>query len=121
MVVLATAATVVASQALIAAAFSMTSQAAQLGYLPRVRVAYTSSQQIGQVYLPSLNWTLMIACVAVTLLFRSSAALAAAFGLAVSGTMTITTILFAVVARRRWHWSRAAVAAVAAQAPENPR
>src|SRR4249919_2701799 len=112
MVVLATAATVVASQALIAAAFSMTSQASQLGYLPRVRVAYTSSRQIGQVYLPSLNWTLMIACVAVTLLFRSSAALAAAFGLAVSGTMTITTILFAVVARRRWHWSPAAVAAV---------
>ena len=113
MVVLATAATVVASQALIAAAFSMTSQASQLGYLPRVRVAYTSSRQIGQVYLPSLNWALMIACVAVTLLFRSSSALAAAFGLAVSGTMTITTILFGVVARRRWHWSRAAVAAVA--------
>jgi KUP system potassium uptake protein len=105
MVVLATAATVVASQALIAAAFSMTSQAAQLGYLPRVRVAHTSSHQIGQIYLPGLNWTLMIACVAVTVGFRSSSALAAAFGLAVAGTMTITTILFAVVARRRWNWS----------------
>jgi KUP system potassium uptake protein len=111
-VVLATAATVVASQALIAAAFSMTSQAAQLGYLPRVRVAHTSSRQIGQIYLPGLNWTLMIACVAVTLMFRSSSALAAAFGLAVSGTMATTTALFAVVARRRWKWSLPAVVAV---------
>ncbi len=113
MVVLATAATVVASQALIAAAFSMTSQAAQLGYLPRVRVAHTSSRQIGQIYLPGLNWALMIACLAVTLGFRSSSALAAAFGLAVAGTMTITTILFAVVARRRWNWSLPLVIAVA--------
>jgi KUP system potassium uptake protein len=113
MVVLATAATVVASQALIAAAFSMTSQASQLGYLPRVRVAHTSSQQMGQIYLPGLNWTLMIACVAITLAFRSSSALAAAFGLAVAGTMTITTVLFAVVARHLWKWSVPVVAAVA--------
>ena len=112
MVVLATAATVVASQALIAAAFSMTSQAAQLGYLPRVRVAHTSAEQIGQIYLPGLNWTLMVACLVVTLGFRSSSALAAAFGLAVAGTMAITTILFAVVARRRWHWSLPVVLAV---------
>ncbi len=113
MVVLATAATVVASQALIAAAFSPTSQAAQLGYLPRVRVAHTSSRQIGQIYLPGLNWALMGACVAVTLAFRSSSGLAAAFGLAVSGTMTVTTLLFAVVARRRWGWSLPLVVAVA--------
>jgi KUP system potassium uptake protein len=113
MVALATAATVVASQALIAAAFSMTSQAAQLGYLPRVRVAHTSSRQIGQIYLPGLNWALMAACVAVTLAFRSSSALAAAFGLAVAGTMTVTTILFAVVARRRWRWSLPLVFTVA--------
>ena len=113
MVILATAATVVASQALIAAAFSMTSQASSLGYLPRVRVAYTSDSQIGQVYLPSLNWLLMIACVTLTIGFRTSSALAAAFGLAVAGTMTITTILFALVARRRWHWSRWLVAGVA--------
>ena len=113
MVVLATAATVVASQALIAAAFSMTSQAAQLGYLPRVRVAYTSARQIGQVYLPGLNWTLMIACVAVTIGFRTSGALAAAFGLAVAGTMTITTVLFAIVAHRRWDWPLPLVVAVA--------
>jgi KUP system potassium uptake protein len=112
MVALATAATVVASQALIAAAFSMTSQAAQLGYLPRVRVAHTSAEQIGQIYLPGLNWTLMVSCLMVTLGFRSSSALAAAFGLAVAGTMAITTILFAVVARRRWRWSLPVVIAV---------
>ena len=104
MVALATAATVVASQALIAAVFSMTRQAAQLGYLPRVRVRHTSSSEIGQVYLPGLNWMLMLACVAIVLAFRTSDALASAFGLAVAGTMTITTVLFAVVARRRWGW-----------------
>jgi len=79
MVVLATAATVVASQALIAAAFSMTHQASQLGYLPRLRVAHMSAEQIGQIYLPGLNWALMISCVLVTITFRSSGGLAAAF------------------------------------------
>ena len=113
MVALATAATVVASQALIAAAFSMTSQAAQLGYLPRVRVAHTSARQIGQVYLPGLNWMLMLACLGVTVGFKTSGALAAAFGLAVSGTMLITTILFGIVAHRRWHWPLPIVVAVA--------
>jgi KUP system potassium uptake protein len=113
MVALATAATVVASQALIAAVFSMTSQAAQLGYLPRVRVVHTSSSEIGQIYLPGLNWILMLACLAVVLGFRSSDALASAYGLAVAGTMTITTMLFAIVARRRWGWSVPLVAAVA--------
>jgi KUP system potassium uptake protein len=112
MVIVATAATVVASQALIAAAFSMTRQAAQLGYLPRVRVEHTSAEQIGQIYLPGLNWVLMIACLLITLAFRSSGALAAAFGLAVSGTMLITTILFGVMARRRWHWSPFPIALV---------
>jgi KUP system potassium uptake protein len=112
MVALATAATVVASQALIAAAFSMTRQAGQLGYLPRVRVAHTSSRQIGQVYLPGLNWALMIACLTVTVAFRHSSALAAAFGLAVSGTMLVTTMLFSVVARRLWKWSLPLVVAV---------
>jgi KUP system potassium uptake protein len=113
MVALATAATVVASQALIAAVFSMTRQAAQLGFLPRFRVAHTSTDQIGQIYLPGLNWVLLLACVAVTVGFRSSGALAAAFGLAVAGTMSITTVLFAVVARRRWHWSMPTVVAIA--------
>jgi KUP system potassium uptake protein len=113
MVALATAATVVASQALIAAVFSMTAQAAQLGYLPRVRVVHTSSVEIGQIYLPELNWLLMLACVAVVLGFRSSDALASAYGLAVAGTMTITTGLFAIVARRRWGWSVPLVVVVA--------
>jgi KUP system potassium uptake protein len=113
MVALATAATVVASQALIAAVFSMTAQAAQLGYLPRVRVVHTSSSAIGQIYLPALNWVLMLACLAVVLGFRSSDALASAYGLAVAGTMTITTMLFAIVARRQWGWSMPLVAAVA--------
>jgi len=76
-------------------------------------VAHTSSHQIGQVYLPGLNWALMAACVAVTLGFRSSGALASAFGLAVAGTMTITTVLFCVVARRRWGWSSLVTTAVA--------
>src|ERR1017187_8275662 len=114
MVALATIATVVASQALIAAVFSMTAQAAQLGYLPRVRVVHTSSSEIGQIYLPGLNWLLMLACLAVVLGFRSSDALASAYGLAVAGTMTITTMLFAIVARRRWGWSVPLVGAVAA-------
>ncbi len=113
MVALATAATVVASQALIAAVFSMTAQAAQLGYLPRVRVVHTSSSEIGQIYLPGLNWILMLACLAVVLAFRRSDALASAYGLAVAGTMTITTVLFAIVARRKWEWSVPLVGAVA--------
>jgi KUP system potassium uptake protein len=112
MVALATAATIVASQALIAAVFSMTAQAAQLGYLPRVRVVHTSSSAIGQIYLPGLNWILMFACLAVVLGFRSSDALASAYGLAVAGTMAITTILFTIVARRQWQWSLPVVVAV---------
>lgn len=91
----------------------MTAQAAQLGYLPRVRVVHTSSSEIGQIYLPGLNWILMLACLAVVLGFRSSDALASAYGLAVAGTMTITTMLFAIVARRRWRWPVPLVAAVA--------
>ncbi len=113
MVVLATAATIIASQALIAAVFSLTSQAAQLGFSPRVHVVHTSGSAIGQVYLPGLNWMLLVATVAIVLVFRSSDRLAAAFGLAVSATMAITTILFAAVARVRFQWPRWQVAAVA--------
>lgn len=113
LVAIATAATVIASQALITAVFSLTRQAVQLGLAPRVQVVHTSRQEIGQVYLPGLNWALMVACLALVLGFRSSTALAAAFGLAVSGTMTITTLLLAAVARRRWRWSWARVAVVA--------
>jgi KUP system potassium uptake protein len=113
MVALATAATIIASQALIAAVFSLTQQAAQLGYAPRVHVVHTSGATRGQIYLPGLNWVLLAATVAIVLAFRSSDRLAAAFGLAVSATMAITTLLFAGVARLHWHWPRWRVAAVA--------
>ncbi len=105
LVVLATLATVVASQALITAVFSLTHQAVQLGYCPRMRVRHTSAEEIGQIYLPAVNWALMAGCVLVVLEFRSSSRLAAAYGLAVAATMFITTLLFAYVARKRWRWS----------------
>ena len=108
MVVLATIATVVASQALISGAFSLTRQAVQLGYLPRVTIVHTSGKTEGQIYIPEVNWLLMVACVALVLGFRSSSDLAAAYGIAVTGTMAITSMLFYFVARDRWHWSRAA-------------
>ena len=113
MVALATLATIVASQALISAVFSLTSQATELGLSPRFLVVHTSDATRGQIYLPALNWLLMVATLAVVLGFRSSDSLAAAFGLAVSTTMAITTILFAKLARSRWGWSRLRVAAVA--------
>lgn len=113
MVALATAATIIASQALIAAVFSLTRQAAQLGYCPRVQVVHTSGASIGQIYLPGLNWVLLAATISIVLLFRSSDRLAAAFGLAVSATMAITTLLFAAVARIRWQWPRWRVGVVA--------
>jgi KUP system potassium uptake protein len=110
MVVLATAAAVVASQALISGAFSLTRQAVQLGYSPRVTIQHTSQTEIGQIYLPGLNRTLGVLCVLLVLGFRSSGALASAYGIAVTGTMTITTLLFCAVARERWKWSVARVA-----------
>ena len=97
LVVLATAATVIASQATISGAFSITSQAARLGYLPRVRTAHTSDHERGQIYVPSVNWLMLVAVLVLVLQFRSSSALAAAYGIAVSGTMIITTILAAIV------------------------
>jgi KUP system potassium uptake protein len=113
MVALATLATIVASQALITAVFSLTSQATQLGLSPRFRVVHTSAATQGQIYLPALNWLLMIATIAVVIGFRSSDSLAAAFGLAVSTTMAITTVLFANLAWSRWHWSAVRVASIA--------
>jgi KUP system potassium uptake protein len=113
MVVLATLATIVASQALISAVFSLTRQAAQLGFSPRVQIVHTSGSVIGQIYLPALNWVLMFATIAIVLAFRSSDRLAAAFGLAVSTTMAITTLLFAAVARLRWQWRWISVISVA--------
>ena len=113
MVILATLATIVASQALISAVFSLVRQAVQLGYSPRVAVVHTSGSEIGQVYLPALNWTLMVSTVAVVLAFGSSSKLAAAFGLAVAGTMAVTTLLFGAVARGLWRWPWWRVALVA--------
>jgi KUP system potassium uptake protein len=105
MVGLATLATIVASQALISAVFSLTHQAIQLGLSPRQQVVHTSAATRGQIYMPTLNWLLMGATIAVVLGFRTSASLAAAFGLAVSATMAITTVLFIALARLRWRWS----------------
>ncbi|MFF2144488.1 potassium transporter Kup [Kitasatospora sp. NPDC058190] len=103
MVLLATAATVIASQAVITGAYSVTSQAAQLGYLPRMRIAHTSESTIGQIYVPWINWLLMVSVLTLVFAFRSSTALAFAFGMAVTGTITISTLLFFYVARARWH------------------
>src|SRR5262245_5093320 len=104
LVVLATMATVIASQALISGVFSLTRQAVQMGYAPLTRIVNTSPSAKGQIYVPLINWGLMIACVGLVIGFGSSARLAAAFGLSVTGTMFITTILFAVYARRHWGW-----------------
>src|SRR5262245_43410078 len=102
MVFLAAAATVIASQAVITGAFSVAQQAAQLGYLPRLRIAHTSSEQIGQVYVPWINWALCVSVLALVVAFGSSTALAFAFGMAVTGTITITTLLFFYVVRYQW-------------------
>ena len=114
LVVLATAAAIIASQAIISGAFSLTMQAIQLGYSPRLRAVYTSERIIGQIYVPVVNWGLMVACVALVLGFRTSSNLAAAYGVAITTTMLITTILFYFVARRRWRWPAAAALPIAA-------
>ncbi len=105
MVGIATGAAIVASQALISGAFSLTRQAVQLGFSPRVSIVHTSGEQIGQIYIPQVNFALWIACVGLVLAFRTSSNLAATYGVAVTGTMLATTILFTVVARRIWGWS----------------
>jgi KUP system potassium uptake protein len=106
MIAIATAAAIVASQALISGAFSLTRQAVQLGYSPRVTIRHTSHTEIGQIYIPEVNWALGAATIALVLGFGSSSAVAAAYGIAVTGTMTITTLLFHRVARDRWRWPR---------------
>ena len=102
---LATAATVVASQALISGVFSLTQQGMRLRYVPRVTVIHTSRSEFGQIYLPGVNSVLMVGCLSLVLGFRSSAALAGAYGVAVTGTMAITSILFFAIAHYRWRWS----------------
>ena len=104
MVFLATVATVIASQAVISGAFSVAHQAGQLGYLPRLRIQYTSEELMGQIYVPWINWLLLVAVLTLVLAFRTSAALAYAYGTAVTGTITITTLLFFYYARHRWRW-----------------
>lgn len=103
-VFLATAATIIASQAMITGVFSLTQQAVQLGYLPRLRIVHTSPDVRGQIYMPQVNWVLMIACVALVMNFKSSSALAAAYGLSVSMDMFLTSCLFFLVACGLWKW-----------------
>jgi KUP system potassium uptake protein len=105
MVLLATVATVIASQSVITGAYSVASQAAQLGYLPRLRITHTSRSRIGQIYVPWINWVLAISVLTLVVAFRSSAALAYAYGIAVTATITITTLMFFVIARHKWHTS----------------
>ena len=105
MVLLATAATVIASQALITGTYSLTLSAVQLGYLPRLSIRHTSEHARGQIYIPLVNWLLMLACLALVLAFRNSTNLAAAYGVAVTMTMLITTVLFYYAARHLWKWS----------------
>ena len=98
----------IASQAVISGAFSLTQQAIQLGYSPRFDIHHTSAHEKGQVYIPEVNWLLMLATVGLVFGFRTSTNLAAAYGMAVTTTMVITTMLAYVVARERWGWSAAA-------------
>ena len=105
-VILATFATVIASQALISGAYSLTMQAVQLGYIPRVKIKHTSASAFGQIYIGTINWAMMIACIGLVIGFQSSTNLAAAYGLAVTATMVITTTLLFVVLRERFQWNK---------------
>ncbi len=107
LVMLATLATIIASQAVISGAFSITQQAIQLGYTPRLEIEHTSDREIGQIYLPGINWLLLVAIIALVIEFGSSSKLAAAYGIAVTGTMLITNFLAIAVAVRLWNWSPA--------------
>ena len=111
MIVLATAATIIASQAVISGAFSLTRQAMQIDICPRMDVVYTSDRTMGQIYIPVINWMLFSAVVCLVLIFRESGELASAYGFAVTATMFIDTLLFLIVLQRLWKWSRIAVVA----------
>jgi KUP system potassium uptake protein len=106
LVLLATAATIIASQAVISGAFSVTQQAIQLGFVPRLRITHTSEAAAGQIYIPVINWALMTMVIVLVLTFRSSSNLAAAYGIAVTGAMLIDTVLISVVLRQMWNWNR---------------
>ncbi|WP_010183180.1 potassium transporter Kup [Sphingomonas sp. PAMC 26605] len=109
---LAMMATVIASQAVITGAYSLTQQAIQLGLLPRLRIRQTSATQAGQIYLPSINWLLLVGVLVLVIQFRTSSAMAAAYGIAVTGTMVVTTLLAYIVVRHRWNWGRPLALAV---------
>jgi KUP system potassium uptake protein len=113
MVFLATLSTIIASQAVITGSFSLTQQAIQLGYLPRLRVTHTSAAHIGQIYVAPMNWLLMVCTLGLVIGFQSSSHLAAAYGMAVTSTMLITTSLFFVLLQKRWGWSRVAAGMLA--------
>jgi KUP system potassium uptake protein len=110
LVLLATAATIIASQAVISGAFSVTQQAIQLGFVPRLRITHTSEAAAGQIYIPVINWALMTMVILLVLTFRTSSNLAAAYGIAVTGAMLIDSVLISVVLRQMWNWNRFAVA-----------
>ena len=108
LIILATLATIIASQAVITGAYSLTQQAIQLGLLPRLRIRQTSAAHLGQIYLPSINWLLLIGIILLVTQFRTSSAMAAAYGIAVTGTMVVTSCLAYIVVRHHWHWGRPA-------------
>jgi KUP system potassium uptake protein len=112
LVLLATAAAIIASQAVISGAFSVTQQAIQLGFVPRLRITHTSEAAAGQIYIPIINWALMTMVIILVLTFRSSSNLAAAYGIAVTGAMLIDTVLISVVLRQMWNWNRWVVIAL---------
>jgi KUP system potassium uptake protein len=112
LVLLATMATIIASQAVISGAFSVTQQAIQLGFIPRLRITHTSESAAGQIYIPLVNWALLTMVILLVLTFRSSSNLAAAYGIAVTGAMIIDTVLISVVLRYMWNWNKAGVAAL---------
>ena len=112
LVALATMATVIASQALISGAYSLTSQAIKLGYLPRLQIRHTSHDHVGQIYVPAVNWLLMVASIGLVIGFRTSGNLAAAYGVGVATDMVITTLLLSLVMRDRWKWNRWTVATI---------
>lgn len=114
MMVLATMAAIIASQALISGAYSLTRSAVQLGFLPRMRIVHTSGELEGQIYIPEINWMMLAACLALVFAFQTSSALAAAYGIAVTGTMIITSILFLNLATRKWRWNKLATGALVA-------
>ncbi|WHU88831.1 low affinity potassium transporter Kup [Pantoea agglomerans] len=112
MLILATLATVIASQAVISGVFSLTRQAVRLGYLPGMRIIHTSERESGQIYIPVINWVLYFAVLIVIISFEHSSNLAAAYGIAVTGTMVLTAMLSCTVAVKNWHWNKLAVAVI---------